>query len=204
MRAPLILCRNGCSAACWGSGGFCPELALTAESLEVKLLRGLSIAGTVRLADGRAVLGANVWLVPLREDAQVNSPGPLSRREGRFRLQGLRPGKYQVFASAENPPAQLAPGVQELRAHPLSGDCGPHYCMLTNVEAGASDVEPVLAAPVVVTSKVVDSIGQAIPAFNLEVSSLSTLRGMEFYEPYLKQDFAGEDGAFSLELPARR
>jgi protocatechuate 3,4-dioxygenase beta subunit len=81
------------------------ELAVEREAapIEVVLERGSSVAGQVRDAAGHPIAGALVVAMPdfdlasfLRRDRSSSQPHCQSAADGRYRLEGLEPGKVQV------------------------------------------------------------------------------------------------------------
>lgn len=62
------------------------------EGVKLKLTPGGSISGRVLDSTGEPVEGASVRVSP-------NTPGAVTDAKGRFRIGGLRPGKYRVLAA---------------------------------------------------------------------------------------------------------
>jgi hypothetical protein len=86
------------------------------EDLEIVLLRGAALEGTVQTPDGSPAVGARVWAMPEVEDgSNLLSIYPESRTDGdgRYRLEGLRTGKHSV--SAEHPAHQRVRRDLEIR-----------------------------------------------------------------------------------------
>ena len=57
-----------------------------------------SIAGRLRLVDGSPVGHAHVWALPLKDSAVHGGIGSFSQLDGSFRIEGLPPGHYLLWA----------------------------------------------------------------------------------------------------------
>lgn len=86
------------------------------EDLEIVLLRGAALEGTVQAPDGNPAVGARVWAMPAATDGfNLLSIFPEARTDGdgRYRLEGLGEGKHSV--SAEHPAHRKATREIEIR-----------------------------------------------------------------------------------------
>ena len=167
------------------------ELALRAgdkkEALNLRLAPLGSVSGRVVDADGEPVEGADVTLV-------TGPLGYFSTRDttddkGRFRLDGLRPGKYRVKAAAPalptSPPAPeiRTDGTAEVRYVPTYYSGATEYKSATRVEVGTGaevgGIEIRLArAPMVRLSGKVLGVPPEAPGANLMFSQTTGSRSV--------------------------
>ncbi|MBL8754945.1 MAG: sigma-70 family RNA polymerase sigma factor [Planctomycetes bacterium] len=115
-----------------------------AEGVLVVVVRGLSLRGVMRRADGVALDAEQrdeVWLQAADPTGQTHSAQ--IDAQGGFTIQGLKPGKCSLMALRAPKGWSLAPMV---------------------VEAGASDLQLVLQASSFVSGQVVDADGKPLQA----------------------------------------
>ncbi|MFN0242309.1 MAG: carboxypeptidase regulatory-like domain-containing protein [Planctomycetota bacterium] len=139
------------------------ELALadgaTHENIDLVLTRGLSIAGSVAWPDGRPASGATVRALVA---SGVRRRAPLEARsgdDGRFQIQGLDAGEFQVDASIADP---AATGAADAPA--------AWSCTAEKVAAGTNDVVLALAPPADLAAHVVDETGAPVSKFRVSAS----------------------------------
>ena len=80
------------------------------EGVDFVLEEGAAIEGEVADEDGRGVVGAALFFEPLDGDAERHFGEVISDEAGRYRADGLRPGRFRVAAKASG----YAPAVAAL------------------------------------------------------------------------------------------
>ena len=107
------------------------------ETIDVDLLKGAAVHGTVKLADGTPVPDVTVLVAPSKwRPPALGTTGPLvaqTNEEGAYRIEGVPIGKHVVFAVH---PAYYIPSVED-----VANRAGPPAELLVFVDASAQDVE---------------------------------------------------------------
>ena len=133
------------------------------EGVALKLMPGGSIAGRVLDADGEPVEGASV-------KTSANGVGATTDQKGQFRIGGLRPGKYRVFASESGfqlpvPPEIRSDGSQEqhysLTYYPnvLTAKEAGHVTVTAGSEVSGVDIRLVRTPVIRISGKVIGLTG---------------------------------------------
>ncbi len=177
--------------------------------LEIVLTLGHTIAGVVRLPDGRGVAGATIYHT-WRSDDGVSSrttSHTKSDETGRFVVTGLEDRSYGIKATARLADAALAPENDVALASEPRGDGVVWIVELETVPAGTADHDLVLVGPSGLEGTVVDSQGSPLTSYRLEAAQdRGTERGfssgtLPFAEH--RKEIETEDGRFQWkELPA--
>lgn len=161
------------------------------SGVSLELGRGASLSGTVRLPDGTAVEGAEVKVSFDLESMMGVGAANASRgangadktdAEGRFEVTGLGKGPFTVVASLQRKQAE--------------GSDEEWSARLGKVAPETHGLELVLAAPCVLSGRVLDLEGHPIERFHLSASR----PGAVFFDPGLERgrDVVDAQGAFEL------
>jgi len=145
--------------------------------LQLVLPRGESIEGAVGTLDGEPIPGAVVYVRP---GSGAGGASTTTDDQGRFRADGLAPGRYSVTAFVESIPGQPRP-------HANDG--------LRDVPTGARGVVLTLRRAVKATGVVVDSRGQPVARARLAFSTAEYWRSISASTDEL--------GQFRVALPER-
>lgn len=169
--------------------------------VDVVLVRGTRAHGLVLSSDGRPVAGATARLVPVRGDTRWRGPRPprlpgedaaepagTTDADGRFVVEHLLPGRYDLLVAAAGHAPLRVPGV-EVPEPPEDGDLGTVY-----LEPGAE-----------IAGRVVDANGRPLAGVKVRryprdaLSGLPPLPGPEEHAALT----TGDDGRFAIrDLPA--
>ncbi len=143
------------------------------EGVELGLRRGLSLAGVVRLPDGRPVAGATVSALRSRGGISHFESGPSVRTgdDGRFTISGLEAGARRVVAKSA---FDVAPAEQDgatARAAQSAWNLPEWRATVDEARPGGSELELVLAAPPGLRGVVSDDTGAPVTSFQLAASA---------------------------------
>lgn len=193
--------------AAWLEGASLGE-GLDREGFELVLTQGLSIAGSLRVPDGRPVTGARVEVRPMPGDPYAWCFYATTDADGNFTVNGLEEGKYAVSARVRIDLQQTGEAVQPAAR--------TSEAPLLTVEhlgaaAGESRLALVLKGKPLLRGRVVDDRGLPVSHFSLVAANANQggrrhFRGPDpdptFFRDF-QRGFESEDGTFEWdELPA--
>ena len=155
------------------------------DDVELRLSPGLRLAGTVLSEDGKPLLGAALTIAPAEEAAFEMPPFAKLRwesgRRGEFVIDGLRPGRHVMRATAEG---HIPLVLEDVEVKPEPDEAGAD---------GVNRVELRLAPAFFVTGRVFDSGGAPVagaqvrahaPGTELNVEALSSADGVYRLGPF--------------------